>query len=177
LDNLVGNAIKYTPAPGSVEVTVERSRLAEMQADASRQMPCRECGPMADSYVVVTVKDTGIGIKPEELTDSDSSADGGTVFDAFRRGNGALTAGISGSGLGLSIVRVVVEQANGRVRVQSTPGQGSTFTVMFPAEESLPAGPRVRDTRASDVLAGAGTPGQQEVTRLESEPPHPSSDA
>jgi signal transduction histidine kinase len=173
LDNLVGNAIKYTFAPGSVEVTVERRRWEEVQADAGQQMPARDRAAEAEAYVLVTVKDTGMGMKEEELMDSNATADWGTVFDAFRRGNGALAAGISGSGLGLSIVRVVVEQANGRVRVRSTPGKGTTFTVMFPAESSLPAGPRIRDTRAGDMLAHTSLAGQTDPAGLETQPDRP----
>ena len=76
----------------------------------------------------------------------------GSVFDAFRRGNGALAAGIPGTGLGLAIVREVVEQAAGRIHVHSRPGEGTRFTILFPARQVETAGPVVRDTRASEIV-------------------------
>lgn len=76
-----------------------------------------------DDVVSVVVQDTGIGI-PEDMLDS--------VFEPHRRGRNALEARISGSGLGLSIVRCVVERANGEIKVESTQGKGSTFTLRLP---------------------------------------------
>ncbi|MBU0617721.1 MAG: HAMP domain-containing histidine kinase, partial [Planctomycetes bacterium] len=89
--NLIDNAIKYTPGPGRVTVTVSTDSPA--------------VGPEG---VTITVTDTGIGISPDILTSKDGTPAHAPVFDAFRRGTNALTAGIPGTGLGLSIVREIV---------------------------------------------------------------------
>jgi signal transduction histidine kinase len=137
LGNLIENAIKYTPGPGSVTVQV----AGEVASDGSE-------------HVSITVSDTGMGINPELLVSKDGTPGHAPVFDAFRRGNNALTAGIPGTGLGLSIVREIVEQAGGRIRVSSSPNEGSTFTATFPTRAETAGRPAVRDTRISDVVLG-----------------------
>jgi signal transduction histidine kinase len=100
--NLVGNGIKFTPRGGHVEVTV-------------RAEP--------DDAASITVSDTGIGIDPAELP---------RIFDRFFRGSQASEARGSGSGLGLSIVRGIVEMHGGSVAVESRLGAGTTFRVSLP---------------------------------------------
>lgn len=78
----------------------------------------------AQDEVSITVADTGPGIDADTLPH---------IFEPYRRGNAALAAGISGTGLGLTIVRAVVEQAGGRVAVDTRPGAGTTFLVTLPA--------------------------------------------
>jgi CheY-like chemotaxis protein/nitrogen-specific signal transduction histidine kinase len=100
--NIIANAIKFTPAGGSVTVSLDRQ----------------------GTRAVVTVKDTGEGIGPELLP---------YVFDRFRQGDASVTRPHGGLGLGLSIVRHIVELHGGRVNVQSEGrGRGSTFVTMFP---------------------------------------------
>lgn len=72
---------------------------------------------------VATVADSGVGIAPEEIP---------FVFDRFFRSDRARRAYRGGSGLGLSIVRWIVEAHRGQVRAESRVGQGSRFTVEFP---------------------------------------------
>ncbi len=120
--NLVGNAIKFTPRGGTVRVDVR----GEPDGGAS-----------------ITVADTGVGIDPAELP---------RIFDRFFRGSGASEARGSGSGLGLSIVRSIVEMHGGTVAVESRLGAGSTFRVALPAQPRPPATPdsrRVAETSPS----------------------------
>ncbi|MCK4431824.1 MAG: hypothetical protein KAW19_11060 [Candidatus Aminicenantes bacterium] len=76
-----------------------------------------------DLYLVISVQDFGIGIKKEEL---------GKVFDRFYRGGDELTRTVKGSGLGLTLVKQIVEAHHGKVHVESEPGQGSTFSMKLP---------------------------------------------
>jgi len=80
--------------------------------------------------VEVTVADRGIGIAP---------ADQSRVFDPFYRTADVVAAQIQGAGLGLSLVKRIVEAHGGRVTVKSAPGQGSAFTVMLPVASGDPS--------------------------------------
>jgi signal transduction histidine kinase len=76
----------------------------------------------------IRVADTGVGIDPNELP---------RVFDRFYRGGGGTQARASGSGLGLSIVRQIVEMHSGRVAISSTPGKGTQVSVALPRDVSV----------------------------------------
>ncbi len=114
--NLVNNAILYTPEGGRIEVA---TRLAATQDDGR--------GTTGDQpstgYAVVTVRDTGIGIAPEDL---------GRIFDRFYRAPQAEASGTPGTGLGLAIVKEIVDLHGGHVEVTSQVGVGSTFSVWLP---------------------------------------------
>ncbi len=101
INNLVDNAIKYTPDGGRVTVSVMSAR--------------------SSAYVSVT--DTGEGI-PE--------ADIDNIFDRFYRVDKARSRGSGGSGLGLHIVKRIINNHSGSISVKSTPGSGSQFTVVIP---------------------------------------------
>jgi PAS domain S-box-containing protein len=105
--NLLSNAIKFTPERGTVSVTARRLFRGERAWD------------------VIRVSDTGIGIAPEFLPH---------VFDRFRQADASTTRRYGGLGLGLSIVRQLVELHGGRASAESDgPGRGARFTVEFPA--------------------------------------------
>jgi len=116
--NLISNAVKYTPPGGRVSVSVR----------------CEQ------DRVHCSVKDTGIGIRPEELSH---------IFEDFYRTEEAKAMSRQGTGLGLSIVRAIAERYGGSVDVQSEVGKGSTFSFVLPlcqAEEREPA-----DQPAGDI--------------------------
>ncbi len=108
LDNLVGNAVKYTEPGGLVTVTLRQAPGADTQG----------------GMVEIEVRDTGLGIGPDEVD---------RVFERFVRGGAALDRHIPGTGLGLVIVRSIVEAHGGDVTVHSEVGLGSTFLVRLPA--------------------------------------------
>ena len=122
VSNLLTNAVKFTPAGGTVEL-----RLSAL-AVANSPSP---------NYVQITVSDTGKGISPEFLP---------YVFDRFRQADGSITKADSGLGLGLAIVRHLVELHGGTVRAES-PGEGlgATFTVMLPLKQRRSQQPRLRE--------------------------------
>ena len=101
--NLIDNAVKYTPAGGEVELAAEAS----------------------NRHVNLTVKDTGVGISKEDLE---------RIFDPFYRVPGIEPQrGQAASGLGLALTKRLVEAQDGEIRVTSTKGVGSVFTVRLPA--------------------------------------------
>ena len=104
LVNILSNAIKYTPAGGSVTVNVD-------------ELPCDEPG-----YMIVRnrVSDTGIGMSKDYMT---------KIFDAFTREQNTTKSKIAGTGLGMSIVKNYVDLLGGTIDVESELGKGSTFTV------------------------------------------------
>ena len=102
--NILSNAIKYTPAGGSVMVDVD-------------ELPCDESGYM---IARIRVSDTGIGMSQDYLT---------KIFEAFTRERNTTMSKITGSGLGMSIVKKYVDLLGGTIDVESEPGKGSTFTV------------------------------------------------
>ncbi|HSD65330.1 MAG TPA: ATP-binding protein [Vicinamibacteria bacterium] len=104
LENLVDNAVKYTPERGRVEVTTS---------------------PGPDGSARIEVADDGPGIAPEHQA---------RVFERFYRVDKARSREVGGTGLGLSIVRHLAEGLGASVSVESEPGKGSRFTVTVPAK-------------------------------------------
>ena len=104
LVNILSNAIKYTPAGGSVMVYVD-------------ELPCDESGYM---IVRIRISDTGIGMSRDYLT---------KIFEAFTREKNTTKSKIAGTGLGMSIVKNYVDLLGGTIDVESELGKGSTFTV------------------------------------------------
>jgi signal transduction histidine kinase len=104
VSNLVGNAIKFTEREGRVDVSFCTENVREWQ---------------------IIVRDTGMGIPPERLTD---------IFEPFRRASDYARRKHQGIGLGLSIVKKIVQLSGGDISVKSILGEGSTFTVTLPTE-------------------------------------------
>lgn len=123
LFNLVGNAIKFTHDGG---VTV-RATAKPLKARGKDESP----GPGAPERqfynLVVTVKDTGIGIAQDQLD---------RIFDAFEQQEGQNTRRYGGTGLGLAISRKLARMMGGELEVESESGTGSVFTVTLPRVEA-----------------------------------------
>jgi signal transduction histidine kinase len=106
LQNLLSNALKYGGEGRWVKLAA--------QAQTGEQ----------GTEVSITVEDRGLGIPPSDLPH---------IFEPFYRGREVVAAQIRGNGLGLSLVKHIVEAHRGRVSVTSAPGRGSAFTVHLPA--------------------------------------------
>jgi signal transduction histidine kinase len=103
LNNLIGNAMKYSPEGGAIDVTVARASEQEVE---------------------FAVADHGIGIRPAELA---------RVFGLFYRSPDRLARDVGGMGLGLYITKEIIDRHNGRIWAESEVGKGTTFHVALPA--------------------------------------------
>jgi signal transduction histidine kinase len=104
VDNLVSNAVKYSPVGGHIELTMS----------------------VADQHIVIAVADEGAGLTEEDIS---------RLFGRFQRLSARPTGGESSTGLGLSIVKRIVELHGGRVGAHSAgPGRGTTFTIRLPID-------------------------------------------
>ena len=113
LDNLISNAVKFTYPGGHITIGVRPLRGSKAQPQ--------------EHYCAIWVSDTGIGIPPDELAH---------IWERLYRPSSPRTTEASGLGVGLSVIKSLVEAHNGRVWVKSTPGAGSTFTVILPIKHS-----------------------------------------
>ncbi|MFM9604900.1 HAMP domain-containing protein, partial [Streptomyces turgidiscabies] len=128
LRNLLSNAVKFTEQ-GRVALRIEPAADREVPAGVVRGGP----------VVAFRVRDTGIGIPQQQLE---------TIFGAFQQADGTTSRKYGGTGLGLSITREIAHLLGGAVMVDSTPGQGSTFTLYLP----------VARADFEEVLDGGGPP-------------------
>ncbi len=127
--NLVSNAVKFTER-GTVQVWLSLSRTVGNRAE-----------------VHIEVRDTGAGIPNEKL---------GEIFEKFTQADNSITRRYGGTGLGLAITRRLVEMHGGTIRVESTVGKGSTFSVTLPFDAAPVlerAVPKVQ--RGSRLIRGA----------------------
>jgi signal transduction histidine kinase/HAMP domain-containing protein/ActR/RegA family two-component response regulator len=116
LKNLLSNAFKFT-ASGEIAIRIDLSNESWPAEDT------RLAG--ADSVIAISVRDTGIGVKPEQQM---------MVFEAFAQADGTTARQYGGTGLGLSISRDLVGLMGGKITIASEPGVGTTFTVYLPLE-------------------------------------------
>ena len=116
--NLLSNAVKFTPGGGRVTI---RSRVT------------------AGGEFEIAVADTGVGIAPDVVPQ---------LFAPFQRGDNRISRKFAGTGLGLAISRRLMELHQGRIEIDSTPGKGTTVTMVLPAERV------VRRERRAEFEAG-----------------------
>ncbi|MNK68557.1 Non-motile and phage-resistance protein [compost metagenome] len=118
--NLLSNAVKFTPPGGEITIHACMKHGEEWLKREGRPEE-REANPEA---VVVDVHDTGIGLAPDKLK---------MLFTSFYQADPSATRQFGGMGLGLSLVKSLVELHGGRVWAESTLGEGSTFSFSLPA--------------------------------------------
>ena len=107
LYNLLSNAVKFTAQGGNVEVCAKR---------------------LDERHFEVQVRDTGIGIRPEDL---------GRLFTEFEQLDSGTARHFEGTGLGLALTKKIVELQGGHIRVEAEPGKGSLFTATLPSMTEL----------------------------------------
>jgi len=108
LVHILSNAVKFTPASGSVSVEAARA---------------------ADGGIMVVVADTGIGMSPDRITHA---------LEPFKQLDTSLARRFEGAGLGLPLASALVKLHGGRLTIQSAQGRGTIVTVLFPAERVMP---------------------------------------
>ena len=106
LNNIIGNAIKFTPNNGMVTI--------EARLDRDRE-----------NMLIVSVADTGIGIAKENLE---------RIFDKFQQVGERVSTDISGTGLGLAIAKEIIELHGGRIWAESEKGKGARFLFTLPRD-------------------------------------------
>ena len=109
MNNLISNALKNTPERGSIEVSIE----PQIQIDF------RKLSSPEGDFVTIMVEDTGRGIDPQDIP---------LIFDRFFQTHTSK----GGTGVGLSLTRSLVELHKGEISVQSAPGMGTCFKILFP---------------------------------------------
>ncbi len=125
--NLVGNALKYSPAPQGIAIRAEALALEQL---AQRFPAEQQASPSFSEqhYVVVAIHDWGPGITPEDQP---------RLFTRFMRLNRAINSAQRGAGLGLYLCRQLIEAMHGFIWMESRgiPGEGCTFFVALPQSE------------------------------------------
>src|SRR5262249_20622345 len=111
LTNLLANAVKFTPAGGSVSIR------------CGTGVPAGAARPDV-AWTTITIADTGVGIAADDLE---------RIFHPFVQVENGYTRAHGGTGLGLTISRTLAQMMGGEISVESTPGKGSEFTLWLPS--------------------------------------------
>lgn len=136
ITNLVSNALKFTPKEGHVTVTLS----------APPEIHQRGTG----EFATVTVADSGIGIAPEDLE---------RIFERFYQVDNSATRRYEGTGVGLALVKELVELHGGSIQVESKLNEGTTFTVRFPLGRAHLTDTEILEKDTGDTNTGTASSG------------------
>ena len=144
ISNLLSNAIKFTPEGGDIYLTLgvrEQGRATGTQGktkvfNQSKNQP-------AQSFLIIQVKDTGIGISPEKIN---------SIFDRFYQVDDTYTRQGEGTGIGLTLAKELVNLMNGEIIVESNLGKGAVFSVLLPITKEAPTSIEKSDMSSNPPL-------------------------
>ncbi len=125
--NLLSNAFKYTPSGGTIKIVIRKHNQISAQSALGEFLAKRQL-KLAGHAVEVAISDTGRGIKMENLD---------KIFNRFYQIENVKSSLQESTGIGLAMTKDMVELHKGIILVNSQPGKGSTFTVIFPVSEQF----------------------------------------
>lgn len=138
IDNLLSNSLKFTPEDGNINVKIEYKAIPPTPDNSSMKDFLS-----LDKYIVVSVSDTGIGIPKEQQK---------FLFSRYTQTkNTSQQLAKLGTGLGLYLVKGIVEAHGGRVWIESEPGQGTTIFFSLPADDAKKTYDEPKTTRSSPL--------------------------
>ncbi len=150
--NLLSNAIKFTDQ-GEIGLEVTHFTLEEDGTTTpSRAFTGQLRGLPSGQWIAVSVRDTGLGMSPEDL---------GKIFEKFKQVGNSMTNRPRGTGLGLAICKEIVEYHGGRIWAKSELGAGSVFTLVLPTETNVPLLPEPESAPVREAVAAAETTAQR----------------
>ncbi len=132
VSNVVSNAVKFTPAGGTVRIAA-----GQELDEAAGIAHCR-----------IVVEDTGVGMSEQFML---------RMFDAFEREDSSTSTGLTGTGLGLSIAKNLIDRMGGRIEAQSTKGAGTTITIELPLRLAEQTSQPARNECETEELRAAGS--------------------
>lgn len=151
INNLLSNAFKFTEK-GSVSFSMRRLTAADA---ATRP------GLSPENALVLQVQDTGIGIPKDKQN---------VIFEAFQQADGTTSRKYGGTGLGLSISRQLVQLMGGEIRLSSTPGEGSCFSVFLPEQFTHQSRPALTVSETVKTAPQATAPGENSFMQVKGRP-------
>ncbi|MBT3380806.1 MAG: response regulator [Lentisphaerae bacterium] len=125
--------VRVAPNCGSIETDITRlrqcvfnllSNASKFTKDGTISLHVARRGVVGVHWLDLRVQDTGIGMTPDQQA---------KIFEAFQQADATTTREYGGTGLGLTITRRICQMMGGEITVESTPGEGSTFTILLPA--------------------------------------------
>ena len=135
ITNLLSNAVKFTPPEGDIHLELHKMVLRKKKLE-KEALPVPSAEPLIEERLCINIRDSGIGIPPNQLKH---------LFSPFEQAEGGLNRRHGGVGLGLALVKNIVLLMGGEITVESQPGKGSAFTVHMALEEGHSSQENIRN--------------------------------
>ena len=123
VNNILSNALKFTPEGGEVVVTVKTTSTNNILSTTLDDLSLKKRGSSTNEYVQISISDTGIGIQNEKIP---------KIFDRFYQVDGSRKREHEGTGIGLALAKELIELHKGVIEVESEEGKGTTFIISLP---------------------------------------------
>ncbi|MEB3231612.1 MAG: ATP-binding protein, partial [Leptolyngbyaceae bacterium] len=149
LINLLSNAVKFTPEGGQITLDVHVAKTEDGGTKTEESFPVAKTAESllhspTHPHIHISITDTGIGIAPDDMV---------KLFQPFVQIDSSLNRQYAGTGLGLTLVKRLVELHEGQVRVHSQEGVGSCFTIELPCTITRPSCPLTMEQESQSVTS------------------------